>query len=744
MGVAGTKDGSAVGMRFLRRSFSDEGRPFRAGARTRAGGGVAASAWTGRAAAVFAAWATPRGPAIFTCEGTCAVAAGTGVPGASGAAVTAMTEGSGCGVSAGSGLGVRLGSGFGVNRGMGLGERNATRADTVTGAAVGTCTGSGAGETSIGAAVGGGVGFGGAVGANFASSWCTYGRAGAECLRGCDAARTGARAGTGCEVTVMTTAPERDSGACDDDVARENRNAATSACTSAEATKLAAVRSGRRLSSGSRFKRRSLRGLSRTSLEPMEKIQKRTKIVATLGPASRDPEIIRSLILSGANVFRLNFSHGAPSEHGETIDSIRKIAQDLDQHIAILQDLPGPKVRTGKLADGAPSVLLERGAQFTLTTEDVPGTPDCVSVSYRDLPADVAVGTRLYLQDGAITLRILDKSATEIETTVEVGGDLRPQQGINYPDGTLNISAVSDRDLDFLAFGLEKDVDYVAVSFVRSAEDIHRVKQFMRERGKSPHVLAKIEKHEALEDIENIVAAADGIMVARGDLGIEIPLEQVPMVQKDLIARCNRASKPVVTATQMLESMTFNSRPTRAEATDVANAILDGTDAVMLSGETARGQYPIEAVRVMAEIAREVEKQYPHEVLQLRRMEGATRNIATSIAEAATRSSAELNLPYIVTGTTTGNAAHHISAFRPKAQIIALTPMPEVARRLALLWGIESILIERYSSIDVLLHIMEQRMLSEGLVESGDCVAFTTGRPVGGGGTNLLKIHEIA
>jgi pyruvate kinase len=491
-------------------------------------------------------------------------------------------------------------------------------------------------------------------------------------------------------------------------------------------------------------KRRSLRELSRTSLEPMEKIQKRTKIVATLGPASRDPEIIRALVLSGANVFRLNFSHGSPKEHGETIDAIRKIAADLGQHIAVLQDLPGPKVRTGKLADGQASVFLERGKPFALTTEQTPGNSERVSVSYRDLPADVAVGTRLYLQDGAITLRILDKSATEISTTVEVGGDLRSQQGINYPDGTLNISAVSDRDLEFLAFGLEKNVDYVAVSFVRSAEDIHRVKEFTRERGKNPHVLAKIEKHEALADIENIVAAADGIMVARGDLGIEVPLEQVPMIQKDLIARCNRASKPVVTATQMLESMTFNSRPTRAETTDVANAILDGTDAVMLSGETARGQYPIEAVRVMAEIAREVEKQYPHEVLQLRRLEGATRNIATSIAEAATRSSAELNLPYIVTGTTTGNAAHHISAFRPKAHIIALTPVPEVARRLALLWGIESILIERYSSIDVLLHIMEQRMLAEGLVERGDCVAFTTGMPVGGGGTNLLKIHEIA
>jgi pyruvate kinase len=453
--------------------------------------------------------------------------------------------------------------------------------------------------------------------------------------------------------------------------------------------------------------------------------------------------MIRALILSGANVFRLNFSHATPEEHGENIKRIRKIANELNQHIAILQDLPGPKVRTGKFGNGTASVHLERGQPFVLTNEQIAGSAQRVSVSYHDLPVDVAVGKRLYLQDGAITLRVLDKTPSEIRTTVEVGGELRAQQGINYPDGTLNISAVSDRDLEFLAFGLEHNVDYVAVSFVRSAEDIHRVKSFIKDRGKHPHVLAKIEKHEALEDIENIINAADGIMVARGDLGIEIPLEQVPLVQKDLIARCNRASKPVVTATQMLESMTYNARPTRAETTDVANAILDGTDAVMLSGETARGQYPAEAVRVMAEIAREVEKQYPHEILQLRRLEGATRNIATSIAEAATRASAELHLPFIVTGTTTGNAAHHISAFRPKARIIALTPMPDVACRLALLWGVESILIERYSSIDVLLHITEQRMLGEGLVDHGDCVAFTTGMPVGAGGTNLLKIHQI-
>jgi pyruvate kinase len=472
-------------------------------------------------------------------------------------------------------------------------------------------------------------------------------------------------------------------------------------------------------------------------------LQKRTKIVATIGPASRDSAIMRSLFVTGANVLRLNFSHGTPQDHAEVITTARRIAAELDIHIAILQDLPGPKVRTGKLRDDLPTVRLERGSRFVLTTDDVPGDEARISVQYKDLPRDVAVGNRIYLQDGQITLRIKGKTATEIDTTVEFGGELRSTQGINYPDGTLDIPSVTERDFEFLAFGLEQRVDYVAVSFVRSADDIARVKDFMAERGHMVPVIAKIEKHEALEDLDNIIDAADGIMVARGDLGIEIPLEQVPLVQKAIIAKCNRASKPVITATQMLESMTFSSKPTRAEVTDVANAILDGTDAVMLSGETARGQFPTESVRTMSDIAREVEKNYPHVTLRERRLAGMSPTVATSIAEAATRAADELFIPFIATGTTTGHTAHHIAAFRPRARIIALTPIPEVARQLALLWGTEALLIERYSSFDMLLYMTEQRMTQAGIVRSKDLIAFTTGMPVGAGGTNLLKIHEI-
>lgn len=472
-------------------------------------------------------------------------------------------------------------------------------------------------------------------------------------------------------------------------------------------------------------------------------LQKRTKIVATVGPASREPAILRSLFVSGANVLRLNFSHGTPEEHGQVIESARAIADELGIHAALLQDLPGPKVRTGPLADGVRSVRLERGARFVITSDPVEGTQERVSTTYRDLPADVAIGKHLYLQDGQMTLLIVGKTANEIETTVEFGGDLRPAQGINYSEGSLNITSVTKRDLEYLEFGLEHGVDFVAISFVRSEEDVERVKAFIAERGQRVPVIAKIEKHEALARLDEIIAAADGVMVARGDLGIEIPIETVPIVQKEIIAKCNRASKPVVTATQMLESMIASPRPTRAEATDVANAILDGTDAVMLSGETALGAYPTEAVRTMAEIAREVEQHYPHALLRDRRLENFEPTIASSIAEAATRASAELKIPYIVTGTTTGNTAHHIAAFRPQARIVALTPDRRVARRLALLWGTEALLIDTYASFDVLLYLTERRMVHEGLVRSGDLIAFTTGMPVGSGGTNVLKIHQI-
>jgi pyruvate kinase len=473
-------------------------------------------------------------------------------------------------------------------------------------------------------------------------------------------------------------------------------------------------------------------------------LRKRTKIVATVGPATRDPAMLRELLLAGVNVVRLNFSHGTHDEHRAVIADVRRIAAELDAHVAVLQDLPGPKVRTGMLAEGLSSVTLENGANFTLTTDDVAGTAERVSVSYAGLAHDVQPGNAIYLADGAIGLRIVSVAGNDVLTTVETGGELRSRQGINYPDGTLQIDAVTDRDFEHLEFGIEAGVDWVAVSFVRTADDIARVKAFIAARNASIPVIAKIEKHEALDHIEAIVHACDGIMVARGDLGIEVPMEEVPLIQKDLIARANRASKPVITATQMLESMIVNARPTRAEATDVANAILDGTDAVMLSGETARGAHPLEAVRAMATIAVTVETRYPYRESRKRRAAGVHHDdIGTAIAEAAARAAENLELDLIVTGTTTGNTARHISSFRPKARIVAITPIPEVARRLALMWGVESLVVQSYRYIETLIEIAEQRVIAEGLAKRGETIAITSGMPVGAGGTNVLKIHRL-
>jgi pyruvate kinase len=481
----------------------------------------------------------------------------------------------------------------------------------------------------------------------------------------------------------------------------------------------------------------------------MQPPPKRTKIVATIGPASRDPAMLRSFFLAGVNVVRLNFSHGTHDEHAATIAEVRRIARELDVHVALLQDLPGPKVRTGPFADGISSVRLETGAPFTLTTEDQAGDARHVSASYEGLARDVEVGKRIYLADGSIALRVTAIDGPRIATVVEVGGELREKQGINYPDGTLDLEAVTARDLEHLDFGIANNVDWVAVSFVRTAQDIARVKEHIAAQGRSIPVMAKIEKHEALEHIDDILAAADGIMVARGDLGIEIPLEEVPLVQKDLIARANRVSKPVVTATQMLESMISSPRPTRAETTDVANAILDGTDAVMLSGETARGEYPLEAVRTMARIAMHVEAHYPHLEMHARRISTDAgfvepdAEIGMSIAESAVRAADTLGLRLIVSGSTTGNTARYVSSFRPRARIVALTPLEEVARRMAVVWGVESSVVQSYRYIETLIEIAEARIVADGYAAPGETIAITSGMPVGAGGTNVLKIHRL-
>jgi pyruvate kinase len=454
--------------------------------------------------------------------------------------------------------------------------------------------------------------------------------------------------------------------------------------------------------------------------------------------------MLRKLIEAGLDVARLNFSHGSHESHAQTIDRIRAASHDAGRPVAILADLPGPKVRTGPFREGITEIKLEPGRPFALRIDGAAGDEDGVPVTYAGLVDDVREGGMVYLADGAIALRVRSKNQSEIQTEVVVGGELRERQGIAYPDGTLNIGAVTPEDLQHLAFAIGKGVDLVAVSFVRAAQDLHEVRAFARDRGSDVPLIAKIERREALDAIDEIVDAADGIMVARGDLGISIPLENVPRTQKDLIRRANRACKPVITATQMLESMIDSLRPTRAEAADVANAILDGTDAVMLSAETARGEHPIEALATMARIAEATELDYPHRTIGGRPLEAARRSMSLSIAEAAVGCAQELGITWIVTGSTSGNTARSIASFRPSAGIVALTPVPAVAYRLAVVWGVDPVLVDPYEDFEAFIPIAERHVREHGLVAEGDAIVITSGMPVGAGRTNVLKLHRVS
>ena len=466
--------------------------------------------------------------------------------------------------------------------------------------------------------------------------------------------------------------------------------------------------------------------------------KRRVKIVATLGPASNNEETMRRLFEAGADVFRVNMSHATHDGMREIHGIVRKLEAEYSRPIGILVDLQGPKLRIGKFESGA--IRLTEGDVLSFVRREAIGGLGRVHLPHPEIFAAVKPGHTLLLDDGKFRLRVVEASDVRIDAEVQTTGVLGSRKGISLPDTVVPLGSLTDKDRADLEYALSLGVAWIALSFVQRADDIAEARKLARGRSA---IMAKIEKPSALNHLKAIIDLADGIMVARGDLGIEIPLEQVPLVQKEIIAKCNRASKPVVTATQMLESMTFNSKPTRAEVTDVANAILDGTDAVMLSGETARGSFPTETVRTMAAIAREVEREYPHNTLRDRRLAGISPTTSTSIAEAATRAADELSIQLIVTGTTTGNTAHHIAAFRPKARIVALTPTEDVARRLALIWGTDSLLIDRYNSIDVLLYMTEQRLMQANFAKPKDLIAFTTGMPIGAGGTNLLKIHEI-
>jgi pyruvate kinase len=466
-----------------------------------------------------------------------------------------------------------------------------------------------------------------------------------------------------------------------------------------------------------------------------------TKIVATIGPASSEPEVLERMINAGVDVARLNFAHGDVDQHGETAQRLRDAAERVGREVAILGDLPGPKLRIGPVAGGVAE--LPRGTTVVLTAETVEGTAERLPVAWRGFSEIVDPGDVCYLADGAVRLRVDDVQNGEVLARVEVGGSVASRQGINLPNVTTSLPAVSSDDLALIDAGLDMGVDFVALSFVRRREDLEPVREHLRERGVEVPLIAKIEKPQAAANAEEIVEAADGVMVARGDLGIELPIEEVPLVQKRILSLAGRRATPAITATQMLESMVHASRPTRAEVADVANAIFDGTDAVMLSQETAVGRHPIESVEMMAAVAEAAERELPYGRWLAERGPQAN-NQYHAIAFGAVGAVYQLGLKAIVSPTRSGTTARLISAYRPKAPVLALSPRPEIVRRCALLWGVHGRLQDESDSTLELLDQCALAAVDAGFAHPGDQIGITAGLPPGkAGGTNLFKVHTI-
>ncbi len=469
---------------------------------------------------------------------------------------------------------------------------------------------------------------------------------------------------------------------------------------------------------------------------------RRAKIVATIGPASQSPEMLGKLVEAGMDVARLNFSHGDHESHGKTILHIREASKLLSKPVAIMQDLQGLKIRTGPLEDGAP-VELETGQTFVITIQSVAGNSERVSTSYEALPKDLRPGDRLLLSDGLIELRVLTTTRSDVECEVIAGGTLAENQGINLPKVKISASALTEKDLRDLEFGAEQQVDYLALSFIRKPADILKLKERLAEKNRDTPVIAKLEKPMAIENLDAIMDVCEGVMVARGDLGVEMAPEKVPVIQKHIIAEANKKGKLVITATQMLESMVHNPRPTRAEASDVANAVLDGTDAVMLSAETARGHYPVESVSMMTKIINEAE-QIESGSHTDRFQESRPLSFPEAVCDAAYHVSRSIKARAIVAFTQSGSTARLISKYRPPTDILSLTPNPNILNRLALYWGVRPILMHEIGNVDQLIESLEKLLLEQKWVEEGDDLIILTGAPiVEKGHTSLMKLHTV-
>ena len=470
---------------------------------------------------------------------------------------------------------------------------------------------------------------------------------------------------------------------------------------------------------------------------------RKTKIVCTIGPSSEHPDMLRKLIQAGMNVARLNFSHGDYEEHGTRIRNIRRVAAELNKTVAILLDTKGPEIRIGKLREEP--IELVQDETIVLTTEDILGDARRVSVTYDKLPQDVSVGSTILLDDGLIGLKVTAIRGSDIECRIVNGGTLKSKKGVNVPGVRISLPGITEKDAADIRFGIEQGIDFIAASFVRKASDVLEIRELLERHGAGHiQIISKIENQEGVDNLDEILEVSDGLMVARGDLGVEIPAEEVPLVQKRMIEKCNMAGKPVITATQMLDSMQRNPRPTRAEASDVANAIFDGTDAIMLSGETAAGKYPVESVETMSRIAMKAEAHLKYrEIFKRRSLEQQT-TITEAISQAVSNSAIDLDAKAIITSTESGYTARMVSKYRPKAPIIAVTPNEQVMRKLCLVWGVIPVLGEDARDTDEMFQIALDRAMKAGHIGLGDLVVITAGVPVGRSGTtNLIKIHQV-
>nr|WP_229351858.1 pyruvate kinase [Staphylococcus epidermidis] len=471
---------------------------------------------------------------------------------------------------------------------------------------------------------------------------------------------------------------------------------------------------------------------------------RKTKIVCTIGPASESEEMLEKLMNAGMNVARLNFSHGSHEEHKARINTIRKVAKRLNKTIGLLLDTKGPEIRTHNMKDGL--IVLEKGKEVIVSMNEVEGTPEKFSVTYENLINDVNIGSYILLDDGLVELQVkeINKDKGEVKCDILNTGELKNKKGVNLPGVKVNLPGITDKDADDIRFGIKENVDFIAASFVRRPSDVLDIRQILEEEKAEITIFPKIENQEGIDNIEEILEVSDGLMVARGDMGVEIPPESVPMVQKDLIRKCNKLGKPVITATQMLDSMQRNPRATRAEASDVANAIYDGTDAVMLSGETAAGQYPEEAVKTMRNIAVSAEAAQDYKKLLSDRTKLVETSLVNAIGVSVAHTALNLNVKAIVAATESGSTARTISKYRPHSDIIAVTPSEKTARQCAIVWGVNPVVKEGLKTTDALLNNAVATAVETGRVSNGDLIIITAGVPTGEKGTtNMMKIHLV-